>query len=384
VRQDGIVLPRAVCEVDLDAIAANVEVLRSRAAGAALLAVVKADAYGHGLVPAARAALAGGADWLGTALLAEAVALRQAGVTARLLTWLWAPEDPDLTACVRAEIDVTASADWQLDALAAAAHATGVRARVQLKVDTGLGRNGATVADWPALVAHAARLESAGTIRVTGIWSHFALADAPSSATNAAQLEAFEAALQVVGASGLEPEVRHIANSAATLVAPQAHYDLVRPGIAVYGVSPGGELAAPEQYGLAAAMRLRARLVLVKQVPAGQGVSYGHEYVTDRPTSLGLVPLGYADGVPRAAGGRGPVLAAGRIRPIAGRVCMDQFVLDLGADPARAGDEVVLFGSAARGEPTAEDWARAAGTIGYEIITRLGPRIHRTHVGSAR
>ena len=377
-------LPRAVCEVDLDAIAANVEVLRGRAAGAALLAVVKADAYGHGLVPAARAALAGGADWLGTALLAEAVALRQAGVTAHLLTWLWAPQDPDLTACVRAEVDVTASATWQLEALAAAAHATGVRARVQLKVDTGLGRSGATAADWPALVEQAARLESAGTIRVTGIWSHFALADAPSSATNAAQLEAFEAALQVVAASGLEPEVRHIANSAATLADPRAHYDLVRPGIAVYGVSPGGELGPPEQYGLAAAMTLRARLVLVKAVPAGQGVSYGHEYVTDRATTLGLVPLGYADGVPRAAGGRGPVLAAGRIRPIAGRVCMDQFVLDLGGDPAREGDEVVLFGSAARGEPTAEDWARAAGTIGYEIITRLGPRIHRTHVGTAR
>jgi alanine racemase len=378
------VVPRAVCEVDLDAVAANVEVLRSRAPGAALLAVVKADAYGHGLVPVARAALAGGADWLGTALLAEAAALRQAGITAPILTWLWAPEDPDLTACVRAEIDVTASWAWQLEALTAAAHATGVRARVQLKIDTGLGRNGSTTADWPALVEQAAALEAAGTIRVTGIWSHFALADAPSSATNAAQVAAFDAALAVAEAGGLTPEVRHIANSAATLVAPEAHYDLVRPGIAVYGVSPGGELAEPEQYGLAAAMTLRARLAGVKRVPAGQGVSYGHEYVTARPTTLGLVPLGYADGIPRAAGGRGPVLAAGRVRTIAGRVCMDQFVLDLGDDPVQAGDEVVLFGSAARGEPSAEDWARAAGTIGYEIITRLGPRIHRTHVGAAR
>jgi alanine racemase len=382
VRQDGPVLPRATCEVDLDAIAANVEVLRAHAPGSALLAVVKADAYGHGLVPAARAALAGGADWLGTALLAEAVALRRAGIAAPILAWLWAPQDADLSEAVRTGIDVTASAGWQLEACAAAARDAGVRARVQLKVDTGLGRNGATATDWPALVEQAAALEQAGTIRVTGIWSHFALADAPSSATNAEQLAAFRTALDVAGAAGLTPQVRHIAHSAATLAAPAAHFDLVRPGIAVYGVSPGGELGRPERYGLRPAMTLRARLALVKRVPGGQGVSYGHEYVTPDETTLGLVPLGYADGIPRAAGGRGPVLAAGRIRRIAGRVCMDQFVLDLGDDPAAEGDEVVLFGSAARGEPTAEDWAVAAGTIGYEIITRLGPRMHRTWVGS--
>jgi alanine racemase len=376
------VLPRAVCEVDLDAISANVEVLRAHAPGAALLAVVKADAYGHGLLPAARAALSGGADWLGTALLSEAVSLRQAGVTAPILAWLWSPGDGDLAACVRSGIDVTASAPWQLEALTAAAQATGVRARVQLKVDTGLGRNGCTPEQWPELVGMAARVQAAGTLVVSGVWSHFALADAPSSRTNAEQLGVFDEALQAVSAAGLTPEVRHIANSAATLASPEAHHDLVRPGIAVYGVSPGGELGPPEQYGLAPAMALRARLAGVKRVPAGQGVSYGHEYVTPAETTLGLVPLGYADGIPRAAGGRGPVLAAGRVRPVAGRVCMDQFVLDLGVDPAEPGDEVVLFGSPARGEPAAEDWARAAGTIGYEIITRLGPRIHRTHVGA--
>ncbi|MCU0283013.1 MAG: alanine racemase [Candidatus Nanopelagicales bacterium] len=375
-------LPRATCEVDLDAIAANVEVLRAHAPGSAVLAVVKADAYGHGLVPAARAALAGGADWLGTALLAEAVALRQAGIAVPILAWLWAPQDADLAEAVLTGVDVTASAGWQLEACAAAARGAGVRARVQLKVDTGLARNGASATDWPALVEQAAALERAGTIRVTGIWSHFALADAPSSATNAEQLGAFRAALDVAGAAGLTPQVRHIANSAATLAAPAAHFDLVRPGIAVYGVSPGGELGRPERYGLRPAMTLRARLALVKRVPGGQGVSYGHEYVTPDETTLGLVPLGYADGIPRAAGGRGPVLAAGRIRRVAGRVCMDQFVLDLGDDRAGEGDEVVLFGSAARGEPTAEDWAVAAGTIGYEIITRLGPRVHRTWVGT--
>ncbi len=372
---------RAVCEVDLDAISANVEVLRSRAPRSATLAVVKADGYGHGLVPTARAAVAGGADWLGTALLREAVELRQQGFSTPILCWLWSPGDEDLAACVRGEIDVTASALWQLDALVAASHATGVRARVQLKVDTGLGRNGATARQWPAFVGRAADLQSAGLIEVTGVWSHFAVADAPSSPVTSDQLAAFDRALDVVADSGLEPRFRHIANSAATLVTPRAHYDLVRPGIAVYGVSPGGELGPPEEYGLTPAMTLRARLALVKRVPAGQGVSYGHEYVTSAPTTLGLVPLGYADGVPRAAGGRAPVLVAGAQRPIAGRVCMDQFVVDLGDDPAEVGDEVVLFGRPDREEPSAEDWAAASGTIGYEIITRLGPRVARTWRG---
>jgi alanine racemase len=372
---------RAVCEVDLDAISANVEVLHAHARGAALLAVVKADAYGHGLIPAARAALAGGASWLGTALLTEAVQLRRAGISSPLLTWLWSPGDDDLAACVANDIDVTASALWQLEEIRAAASTAGMMARVQLKVDTGLARNGATAEQWPQLVERAAELEAAGVLHVTGIWSHFVLADAPASAVNAAQLRAFDEALAVVDASPLRPQVRHIANSAATLANPRAHYDMVRPGIAVYGVSPGGELGAPQRYGLTAAMTLRARLALVKRVPAGQGVSYGHDYVTSSSTTLGLVPLGYADGIPRAAGNRGPVLAAGRVRPIAGRVCMDQFVLDLGDARAVEGDEVVLFGDAGRGHPIAEDWAAAAGTIGYEIITRLGPRIARVHRG---
>lgn len=375
---------RAVCEVDLDAISANVAALGAHAPGAALLAVVKADAYGHGLLQVARAALDGGASWLGTALLSESVILRHHGFSAPILSWLWAPGDPDLADCVRSEIDVTASSAWQLEALTSAAHATGVRARVQLKIDTGLGRSGATPDEWPALVDQAARLQAAGTIRVTGIWSHFSSADAPSSTSNAAELAAFDAALEVVAAAGLSPEVRHIANSAAVLVSPRAHYDLVRPGIAMYGVSPGGEVGPPEEFGLIPAMTLRARLAGVKRVPAGQGVSYGHEYVTAARTTLGLVPLGYADGIPRSASGRGPVLAAGRIRPIAGRVCMDQFVIDLDDAPAEPGDEVVLFGRPSRGEPSAEDWARAAGTIGYEIVTRLGSRIERVHVGRGR
>jgi alanine racemase len=373
--------PRAVCEVDLTAITANIASLARFAPSAAVMAVVKADAYGHGLVPVARAALAGGATWLGVALLEEAVALRAAGISAPLLTWLWAPEDPNLVECVAGDIDVTASSTWQLQAIVAATHATGIQARVQLKIDTGLGRNGATPADWPGLVAAARGWEASGNIRVTGIWSHFSLADAPSSQSNTSQLEVFDAAIATARSAGLRPALCHIANSAATLALPAAHYDLVRPGIAVYGISPGGELGPPEQYGLVPAMTLKARLAGVKSVPAGTGVSYGHQYVTDSDTQLGLVPLGYADGIPRHAGGSGPVLAAGRVRPVAGRVCMDQFVIDLGDDPAQEGDEVVLFGRPDRGEPAVEDWARAAGTIGYEVVTRLGPRIPRVFVG---
>lgn len=374
-------VPRAQCEIDLDAISANVTTLAQHAPGAAVMAVVKADGYGHGLLPVARAALAGGASWLGVALLAEAVALREAGISAPLLTWLWAPDDPDLAECVSHDIDVTASSLWQLEQIVEATHATGTGARVQLKIDTGLGRNGATIRDWPVLVQRARALEVGGDIRITGIWSHFSLADAPSSRANAAQLEVFAQAVEVARSGGLRPSVCHIANSAATLALPEAHFDLVRPGIAVYGISPGGELGPPQDYGLIPAMTLRARLAGVKEVPAGQGVSYGHEYVTSKATTLGLVPLGYADGIPRHAGCAGPVLAAGKVRTVAGRVCMDQFVVDLDGDPAVPGDEVVLFGRPDRGEPAAEDWARAAGTIGYEIVTRLGPRIPRVYVG---
>ena len=373
---------RAEAVVDLDAIRHNVGVLREAAGPAPVMAVVKADGYGHGLVPAARAALSGGADWLGTALLSEAVALRRAGIASpRVFAWLWSPGDDDLTAAVGNDVDVAASSVEQLDEIRAASAGAGVRARVHLKIDTGLGRSGAPADAWPGLVERAAALEASGSIVVVGVWSHFVLADAPTSPVNTDQLTAFDAALEVVAASELRPEVRHIANSAATLANRAAHYDLVRPGIAVYGVSPGAEMGTPQRFGLRPAMTLRARLALVKRVPAGHGVSYGHQYVTSEPTTLGLVPLGYADGIPRATSNRGPVLAAGQVRRIAGRVCMDQFVLDLGDDPARAGDEVVLFGDPAQGHPPVEDWAVAADTIGYEIVTRLGPRIERRHVG---
>jgi alanine racemase len=367
----------AVAHIDLDTFRANVARCAEAAPGAALMAVVKADAYGHGLVPCARAALEAGATWLGTALPEEAVALRDAGVGGRIVTWLAVP-GATFAACVQRDIDVTVSALWALDEVAAAARDLGVPARVQLKADTGLSRNGATPDDWPPLVAAAAALEREGVVRVTGVWSHFANADRPGHGSVARQLQVFDEALEVVARAGLRPEVRHLANSAGVFGTPTAHHDLVRAGIGMYGLSPGPEVGSAHQLGLAPVMTLRARLAAVKRVGAGESVSYGSTYTTQRETSLGLVPLGYADGIPRAASNAGPVLAAGRVRTVAGRVCMDQLVVDLGDDGAAPGDEVVVFGT---GGPSADDWADVCGTIGYEIVTRIGPRVPRVHTG---
>ena len=376
----------AEVRVDLTAVRDNVAELCRRAGHAEVLAVVKADGYGHGLVQSARAALAGGATWLGTAVLTEALQLRGAGVPGRIIGWLAAPGERWGDA-IAADVDVSAAATWTVDEIAAAARATGRAARLHLKVDSGLGRSGATMLDWPGLVDAALKAEAEGVVEVVGLWSHFAIADAPAHPTVARQLAVFQDAVAFAEGRGVAPEVRHLANSAATLTLPHTHFDLVRPGLAVYGLSPVPDQAGPAELGLRPAMSVRARLSLVKRVDAGQGVSYGHAYITDRMTALGLVPLGYADGVPRHAssgeGGRGaPVLAAGRIRPVAGRVCMDQFVVDLGDDPTQAGDEVVLFGDGAAGEPTAQEWAEACGTISYEIVTRFGPRLPRTYLGA--
>ena len=369
-------------QVDLDAIAGNVAALKARAGDAEVMAVVKADAYGHGLVPSARAALRGGATWLGVAQLPEALALREAGVEAPLLSWLHVPGQ-DFAPAVEAGIDLGLSTQWALDQTLAAASATGRTARVHLKVDTGLGRNGAWDADLEALLSGLATAQAEHAVEVVGLFSHFAYADAPQHPTVKAQQERFEGIVEQAERAGIRPQVRHLANSAATLTNPSAHYDLVRPGVAVYGLSPVPDLGAPQDFGLREAMRLVARLSSVKHAPAGQGVSYGHVYTTSEPTMLGLVPMGYSDGIPRHATNVGPVQVGGRTYAVAGRVCMDQIVLDLGPDTAaQAGDEAVLFGVGAAGEPTAQDWAAAIDTINYEIVTRVGPRVPRVYIGA--
>ncbi|MEV8587816.1 alanine racemase [Streptomyces sp. NPDC051180] len=372
---------RARAEIDLGALRANVRTLRARVAPhVRLMAVVKADAYGHGAVPCARAALEAGADWLGTATPQEALALRAAGITdVPVMCWLWTPGDP-WDRGIEAGLDMSVSGMWALREVVAAAEATGRRARIQLKADTGLGRNGCQPADWPELVTEALKAEAQGLVKVTGLWSHFACADEPHHPSIAAQLDVFRSMLDLAEKAGVEPEVRHIANSPATLTLPEAHFDLVRPGIAMYGVSPSPELGTSAELGLRPVMALKGSIALVKEVPAGHGVSYGHHYVTERETTLGLVPLGYADGVPRHASGRGPVLVGDTVRTVAGRVAMDQFVVDLGGDTPEPGTEAVLFGSGERGEPTAEDWAVAADTIAYEIVTRIGARVPRVYL----
>ncbi|WP_411148352.1 alanine racemase [Streptomyces sp. A30] len=371
---------RARAEIDLAALRANVRTLRARAAGAAVMAVVKSDGYGHGAVPCARAAVRAGATWLGTATPEEALQLRAAGLTGRIMCWLWTPGGP-WQAAVEADLDVSVSGMWALREVAEAARRAGTPARVQLKADTGLGRNGCQPGeDWAELVGEALKAEGEGLIRITGLWSHFACADEPGHPSIAAQLTRFRDMLAYAEGQGVRPEVRHIANSPATLTLPEARFDLVRTGIAIYGISPSAEIGGPADFGLRPVMTLSASVALVKQVPGGHGVSYGHHYVTPGETTLGLVPVGYADGIPRHASGSGPVLVGGKWRTVAGRVAMDQFVVDLGGDEPEPGAEAVLFGPGDRGEPTAEDWAQAAGTIAYEIVTRIGTRVPRVYV----
>lgn len=372
----------AAAWVDLDAIRTCVAACARAAGPAAVMAVVKADGYGHGLVPSARAALAGGASWLGTAHVAEALELRSAGITAPVLSWLNPPGAPFAQA-VAAGVDVAASARWALDELDRAATEAGRPARVHLKADTGLGRGGATTGDWPPLLARAAKLEAAGTIEVVGVMSHLAQADVPSCPTTDAQLERFQDAVAQALREGLRPAVRHLANSAATFTRPDARFDLVRPGLACYGLSPVPAELPAARLGLVPAMTLTASVALVKRVPAGQGVSYGHRWHAPRETTLALVPLGYADGVPRSATNIGEVLAAGARRRIAGTVCMDQFVIDVGDDEISAGDEVVVFGPGSRGEPTVEEWAARLDTLSYEIVSRIGARVPRRYLGEA-
>jgi alanine racemase len=331
------------------------------------------------MIACARAARQAGATWLGVALADEALALRAAGIGGRVLAWLMPPGSP-WRRLLEADVDVSVSAPWALRDVAAAAAAAGVTARVHLKVDTGLGRGGSPAADWSALLDDALAAQAEGTVRVVAIWSHLACADVPGHPSIPAQIEAYRLALAQAERVGVRPEIRHLANSPATLLLPETRFDLVRAGLACYGVSPVPTVGDATRFNLRPAMTLTARLALVKRVGPGHGVSYGHEYVTNESTTLGLVPIGYADGIPIAASSVGPVLAAGSRHTIAGRVAMDQFVIDLGERDAAAGDEVVLFGPGDRGEPTAQDWADATGTIAYEIVTRIGARVPRRYV----
>jgi alanine racemase len=341
-----------------------------------VLAVVKADAFGHGMPEVARAALAHGASWLGVTSAAEALAVRAAGIDAPVLSWLHGPST-DFAALISSDVDLSVASVEQLAAVATGAQRAGRAALAHLKVDTGLSRSGAGRKDWPELVRWARRFERDGLLRVQGVWSHLAAAETSGSTTTQRQVAVFREALAVITAAGLTPAVRHLANSAAALTVPETHFDLVRAGIGLYGVEP----IPGRRFGLRPAMTVRSSLVLVKQATAGTGVSYHHDHVTSRPTTLALLPVGFADGLPRAAQGRATVLVHTSVgafrRPIVGRIAMDQCVVDAGDLPVRAGDQVTLFGPGRDGEPTVAEWASWAGTNPHEILTGIGPRVPR-------
>lgn len=357
--------------IDTEAITCNTRELASRTT-AELMTIVKADGYGHGAARTAHAAVAGGARRIGLAQVSEALAVLPELPDVPVFSWIFSPHT-NLTPAVDAGIELAAGAPWAIETIARGARAAGTRARIHLTLDSGMGREGARLEEWDTLVA-AALAEPA--VEVVGVWSHLARADEPGETTGQ-QLGVFLDAVARAERAGVRDVMRHLAASAGLLWHPDTHLDVVRPGIATYGLAPDG--TDPAALGLTPAMRVEAELVSVKPVPAGTPVSYGGT-VTVGPTTLGVVPLGYADGIPRQASNNGAwVSVAGRRADVLGRVCMDQFVVDLGPEnDAAPGDTAVVVGNA-EGEPRADDWARAAGTINYTITTQLGPRVPREY-----
>ncbi|MFZ0833235.1 MAG: alanine racemase [Mycobacterium sp.] len=360
--------PQAV--VDLDAIAHNTRVLREHSGPADVMAVVKADGYGHGATRVSRAALAAGATELGVATIDEALALRADGITAPILAWLHNP-GADFAPALAADVQIAVSSVRQLSELVDAVRRTGVTATLTVKIDTGLNRNGVSAADYPAMLEALLRAQAEETVRVRGLMSHLAHADEPEHLTNDLQAQRFSDMLAQARAVGVRYEVAHLSNSPAVMARPDLAFDMVRPGIAVYGLSPIPERG---QMGLIPAMTLRCPVALLKSLSAGEGVSYGHIWIAGRDTTVALLPIGYADGICRALSGRFEVLINGRRRLSVGTVCMDQFMVDLGPGETgiREGDTAILFGPGTDGEPTAQEWADLLGTIHYEVVT--GPR----------
>ncbi|WP_197497654.1 alanine racemase [Mycobacterium sp. 1274756.6] len=367
----------AEAAIDLGAIAHNIGVLREKAGSAQVMAVVKADGYGHGAAAVARAAVGAGAAELGVATIDEALALRADGVTAPVLAWLHRP-GTDFAPALAADVGVGISSVSQLDALLDAVTRTGRTAAVTVKVDTGMNRNGARAAEFPQLLDALRRAAADDAVRLRGLMSHLACADEPDHPSNNLQAQRFSELLELTADHGVRFEVAHLANSPATMTRPDLAYDLVRPGIAVYGLSPLPHLG---DLGLIPAMTLKTTVVLVRPLAAGEGVSYGQTWIADRDTTVALLPIGYADGVFRPLSGRFEVLINGRRRRSVGRVCMDQFVVDLGPGPVDVaeGDEAILFGPGRDGEPLAQDWADTLGTIHYEVVTSPRGRVTRTY-----
>jgi alanine racemase len=361
--------------IDLGAIRTNISRLREMIGTPHTMAVVKANAYGHGAVPVARAALEAGADWLGVADIGEALELRSAGITAPVLAWLHDP-DAAFAPAIEADVDLGLSSAAQLRQVADAARAVGRVASVQVKLETGLSRNGVHESEWPDVLGLAAELERSGAVRVRGIFSHLSNASPDDDADAIAR---FERGLAAAATAGLAPELVHLASSAAAIRVPEARYSMVRLGISMYGLSPFSD-ATSEDLGLVPAMTLRGRVAAVRRVPAGTGVSYDYTWRAPVECTLVLVPLGYADGIPRQATGNAEVRIGSLRHPVVGRIAMDQFVVNVNQNAVSIGDEVVLFGDPQLGAPSATDWADAASTINYDIVARIGGRVLRSYV----
>lgn len=371
----------AWAEVDLDAISANCAVLAGLARPAALCAVVKAGAYGHGAVPAAKAALAGGATWLAVALVEEGIALREAGIEAPVLL-LSEPLAEVMQGAAAGGLTPTLYTAGGVEAArkAAASVAGGGRLRVHVKVDTGMHRVGADPAD---LMAVAAAVDAADELQLEGLWTHLAAADdSAHDEFTAGQLRRFEEVRGRLAAAGIRPEVVHAANSAALLAHPGAHNHMVRCGITAYGYPPSAELASRVE--LRPALSLKAGVSFVRRLSAGERISYGLQYGLPVDSVIATVPLGYSDGVPRrysAVGGQ--ALIGGRRLPIAGRVTMDQLLVDCGpGSTVAAGDEVVLLGRQGTEQIDAAEWAERLGTVPYEILCGISARVARRYVGT--
>jgi alanine racemase len=371
-------MSRARAEINLAAIAENLKFIKSKTS-AQVLAVVKADAYGHGLINVAKAAEKSGADWLGTALLEEGIALRNGGITKPIISWL-TPIGEDFRTAINLDIDLSVSSIELLNEVILVGKSINKVPRVHIEIDTGMNRGGFGD-DWGLLLPEIVKAVKANEIKAIGIWSHFARADEPNEVMNKTQLDEFTQKVKQLNDAGVSPELIHIANSAASLSNEAAHKNIVRWGIGLYGLSPDViNMGDSKSLGLKPAMKLFAKLQLVKAVKAGQSVGYGGTAITKSDTKLGVVTLGYADGVPRNANNSAGIFVAGKRAPIIGRVSMDQFVVDLGADSlAKTGDEVIVFGDGSQGEYTIDEWAKACGTINYEIVTRIGVRVPRIY-----
>jgi alanine racemase len=351
--------------------------MRSKVSAPMVLGVVKADAYGHGMIQVARKLEAAGVDYLGVADIDEALALREAQIDLPILAWLHSPNETFVRA-VYAGIELGVANVEQLNRIAKAAEHLGRVARVHLKVDTGLGRNGATAAEWPELLKLAHGLVAEGFIQVVAIFSHLS---STGPTEDLAQINRFDEACKVAREAGVEFEIRHLTASDGSLNYPQAHYEMVRIGVALYGLSPFADHHSNE-YDLRPAMTATALVTQTKRVEAGQGVSYGYMHRTADETTLALIPVGYAEGLPRDASGRVKVSINGKNFAVSSRIAMDQFVIDVKDEPVKAGDLVTIFGDPAAGVPSADDWADGANTINYEIVTRMGGRFKRRYLGA--